>query len=527
MASTSISDFKITVKLDSSKAMAGLRSLHAKMNAFANSTRGSLAVQTKVNEKIKEKVSLFKRLIRMASIFVRSTFRIGRGFGKVGKTLSKAVLKPISSITGMLGDWKWMILAAAGSFVLLTSKITRTGMAVQRATIAMQAAVSGSTIAEGMSPKTLARLQRNQLNFAIKLAKAYGLGLTDTVNEYAKFFAAASHHIGVTSTEHVFKGFAKLSTVYGLSAEKQQRAMVALTQMASKNQVMSEELKQQLAEVLPGSLEIFKKAITKTGKHGEVTMNKLYKLMEQGKVVASEVLPVVAEFMEAAADPALAEALDTAAVQFSRLQTQMEVTQGGIFNQFEEPLTELIRLITTFLGGEGMQFTIGETIASTIEKINKVLSPFFKDMEEFEKKWQEADIDAKAKMTVEGTFYKSVYNSLITTIEQAWRDTDLTFFRDKLLSTFQYVWDNLRLVGSPLSFLTGIGSKAGISLAELEIARRFEGIEKTRTGGRTTQDVVNRIMEINMSFNGPVNESSIPDLTQNFERVVNPYLPNH
>lgn len=449
MASTSISDFKITVKLDSSKAMAGLRSLHAKMNAFANSTRGSLAVQAKVNEKIKEKVSLFKKLINLARKLAFLPLKLGKGFLFVGKKLYHGLTRPISKITGMLGDWKWMLLAAAGAAAVLVTKVTRAGIAMERASIAMNAAIAGSTVGQGMSPQNLAKLQKNQLNFAVKLAKTYGLGLTDTVNEYAKFFAAASPHIGVEGTEKVFKGFAKLSTVYGLSADKQQRAMVAFTQMASKNQVMSEELKQQLAEVLPGSMQIFAKAITKTGKHGEVTVKKMYKLMEQGKIVASDVFPYVAQLMEEAADPTLNDALSKAAVKFSILKTQATATGAGIYNQFQKPLGDLIQMVTDFLSGKGMQTTVGKSIHDAFKYLIKTFTPLSEELKDFEERWDKATDEGKRKMLKDGTFFTAFFDGMKKVFNQVWDDLKLDKFAtritDILQRAVQSAWDNLDL----------------------------------------------------------------------------------
>lgn len=426
MASASISDFKITVKLDSTKAMAGLRSLHAKLNAFANSTRSSLEVEDRSVRKTKEKVSLLRRLITLARKLVPP-------FAKVALLLGRGIMKPFSMIGNMLGNWKWMILAAAGAATFLTSKIIKTGMAMQRASIAMQAAVGASDVAMGLSTSERAKLQKDQLNFAQKLAKTYGLGLTDTVNEYAKFFAASSKYIGVTGSENLFKSFAKLSVVYGLTAEKQKRAMTAFTQMASKNQVMAEELKQQLGDVLPGSMEIFARAMTKMGKWGTVTVENLYDMMAKGKIVASEVLPFVAEEMERMAAPTLANALKSTAVQFSRLQTQAEAAGAGIFNQFDKPLGELLKKIATFLEGRGMQVTIGQTIKDIIQDITTFLQPFFDQMDEFEKKWQKATREGKIKLLDEGTFYKSVLKGLKDAVTEAWNSLNLDPLKNKLI----------------------------------------------------------------------------------------------
>ena len=426
MASVTISDFKITVKLDSKQAMAGLRSLHSKLNAFAHHARSTMKIDANGVKVIREKVKQTSKLNRVTKTLnktLRTTARI----------LKSGIQKPFSMISGFLGDWKYLLAGIAATTTYMVARITKSGMAMQRATIAMMSAVGASDIGLALSPQQRAELQKDQLAFAQRLAKIYGLGLTDTVNEYAKFFAASSKYIGVTGSEHLFKSFAKLSVVYGLTAEKQKRAMTAFTQMASKNQVMAEELKQQLGDVLPGSMEIFARAMTKMGKWGVVTVERLYDMMAKGKIVASEVLPAVADEMQRMAEPTLAEALKTTAVQLSRLGTQMEATSAGIFNQFEGTLSVLLTKLTAFLTGEGMQVTIGETIENAIKGLTEFLQPLFDEMDAFERKWKSATRAGKIKLLDEGSFYKSVLKGLKDAITDAWDALDLTPLKNRLI----------------------------------------------------------------------------------------------
>ncbi len=64
-----------------------------------------------------------------------------------------------------------------------------------------------------------------------------------------------------------------------MSADKVDRVNYAFAQMASKGQVMSEELKGQLGDVLPGAMGIFAKA---AGFEGTDAIQKFSKALEEG-----------------------------------------------------------------------------------------------------------------------------------------------------------------------------------------------------------------------------------------------------
>lgn len=59
----------------------------------------------------------------------------------------------------------------------------------------------------------------------------------------------------------IFEGASEWGLVTGADADAQSRALKALNQMMSKGTVMSEELKGQLSEALPGAVGLFVKAL--------------------------------------------------------------------------------------------------------------------------------------------------------------------------------------------------------------------------------------------------------------------------
>lgn len=119
------------------------------------------------------------------------------------------------------------------------------------------------------------------------------LEATNDFNNLTSGLTGAGMSIG--QSQDVFKGFSELSRTNKLDTERQKRVYRALSQVAGKNQLMSEELKQQLAESLPGAVSLFAEAyqlqLADQGKGGGLvgadSIQDLNKAMERGDVKAS------------------------------------------------------------------------------------------------------------------------------------------------------------------------------------------------------------------------------------------------
>jgi tape measure domain-containing protein len=126
------------------------------------------------------------------------------------------------------------------------------------------------------------------------MANEYGLELKGLTANYLQFVSAAkASGTEVAKAEKIFKSMSVAIAGSGVSTEQANRAFLAMTQMMSKNQVMAEELRGQLAEALPQSIGIMAKSLG-------VTTQELGKMMESGQLIASEVLPKFAKEMEKA-----------------------------------------------------------------------------------------------------------------------------------------------------------------------------------------------------------------------------------
>lgn len=124
--------------------------------------------------------------------------------------------------------------------------------------------------------------------FIQDLTQITGMDTTETQAQFASFGASAKNTMGLEGSEELFKNLTGYARLMGRSDEQIQRALTAVSQMASKGQVMSEELKGQLSEALPGATQAFAKALGLTEKQ-------LFDKMKNGDVKASDALPKFAK----------------------------------------------------------------------------------------------------------------------------------------------------------------------------------------------------------------------------------------
>lgn len=121
--------------------------------------------------------------------------------------------------------------------------------------------------------------------FIIDLSEELGLELTSTAEAY-KLFAGAARISGISAkeTKEIFENVSLAVTALGLGAQKASSVFRALSQIISKGTVSSEELRQQMAEVLPGSFKIAADSM-------ELTETQFNKLLASGQLLARDFLP--------------------------------------------------------------------------------------------------------------------------------------------------------------------------------------------------------------------------------------------
>lgn len=202
--------------------------------------------------------------------------------------------------------------------------------------------------------------------FVNSIVDEMGLSLKDTTDAFVKFKFAAKGKMQQTDIEALFKNVSMFGTALKVAPEDMKRAQRALSQMMSKDKVMAEELKMQLGDALPGAVQVFARAL-------KMSEAELFKQMEQGKLLASEVLPkVAAEYKKAAKEGgAYDTALQGLRVTEGRLITQSQKAGDTIFKSgFSEGLSDLYETISELL----------KDAAPQLRKIGHVFGLVFKGL---------------------------------------------------------------------------------------------------------------------------------------------------
>jgi tape measure domain-containing protein len=128
-----------------------------------------------------------------------------------------------------------------------------------------------------------------ELEFVRAVAARIGADVTEVGKAFLGL-AASTRGTAVEGepTRQVFEAVATAMGKAGKSSAETSNALLALSQMASKGVVQSEELRGQLGEALPGALNAAAKGMG-------LTTAELMKLVEQGKITAEDLFPALAK----------------------------------------------------------------------------------------------------------------------------------------------------------------------------------------------------------------------------------------
>lgn len=196
--------------------------------------------------------------------------------------------------------------------------------------------------------------------FIQDLTQITGMDTTETQAQFASFGASAKNTMGLEGSEELFKNLTGYSRLMGRSDEQIQRALTAVSQMASKGQVMAEELKGQLSEALPGATQAFAKALGLTEKQ-------LFDKMKNGDVKASDALPKFAKELGSQINSrgGWKAIQDSTQTMLGNLKNTWNNSLTDIFRGSEDGLQDFTRSLTNLLnslGGSGK--TLGESLGS-------------------------------------------------------------------------------------------------------------------------------------------------------------------
>ena len=120
-------------------------------------------------------------------------------------------------------------------------------------------------------------LAAGQLEVIRKITNDLGLEFYSTAKSAKGFYAAAKNSTIAKDADKIFYAFSAASSALKLTNDDVQGVMLAISQMMSKGKISAEELRQQLAERLPGAVQVLAKSMGVTGAE-------LDKMLEGGKV---------------------------------------------------------------------------------------------------------------------------------------------------------------------------------------------------------------------------------------------------
>ena len=285
-----------------------------------------------------------KKLSRLAmpvfdtSMAVKHAQKLSEAFGKVG-----------ASFTSMNA-----MIAGVG--------IVAVGQSIAKAGMAMENLQKGLDVATGSSAQGKVEMERLRTE-----TDRLGVDLQHTGKEYVNFTAAIKG--GNVDADKAKDSFFADRPGHGLcSAEARKqagRAFKALEQFASKGQIMSEELKGQLAEQLPGAFAIAAKPLG-------MSAQELGTAMANGAVSADRLFAVFGDAIRG--DFAIAgDKVDTATAAFARFNNALfeikaTIANGGFLKALADGADEFAKFLKSDAGQESAR-QIGDALKGAVETL--------------------------------------------------------------------------------------------------------------------------------------------------------------
>ena len=256
--------------------------------------------------------------------------RLAAGLGKIDRNLQQTRLP----LTGAIQDLGSEFGNAVKQVLLFGTAYKALAFVIDLPNQALAAATSLQTFRNQLEAVTGSAAAADQaFKFVDDLASRFNVPLDSARQGFVRLYASmAPAGFDSGQIEGLFTGISKAAATFGLSADKVDRVNYAFAQMASKGQIMSEELKGQLGDVLPGAVSLFAEA-------AQMSIPEFTKALEdgafQGKAF-SQVIDNVAILMNTKFAGAAAGASKTLQGRLNDLGNQTK----RLYESFE-PLVEI------------------------------------------------------------------------------------------------------------------------------------------------------------------------------------------
>jgi tape measure domain-containing protein len=318
----------LTVSVDDAQLKAGLQAAERQATATGRAvekafTPSGKSVQTAANG-LQYFIDTQGRARDTAGKFLTVAQQQAAGIENVGKSAKRASF----DISG-LGDALAAIGIGAAAAGFLRGSVN--------------AAVELESISKKLS-NTLGEQGAGQaLSFTKGLADQLGLSFKTLAGSFGSFTAAASAaNVPLDQQKELFAAVAKAAQALGLSNDEINGSLLALQQVAAKGTVQMEELRGQLGERLPI-------AFGATAKGLGITQQELIKLVESGRLTASEFFPALTKGLNELTAGAGGSA--TAAQNFQKLANAFDELQTSFGKTLLPTITEQVKNLTGALSG--------------------------------------------------------------------------------------------------------------------------------------------------------------------------------
>ena len=293
-----------------------------------------------------------------------------------------------------------------------------------------------------------------ELLYVDNVQRAFGLNLETTRTGFTRLYASMSPTgFDSGSIEKLFTGISAATASLQLTPDKAERVIYAFGQMASKGQIMAEELKGQLGDVLPGALAIFSKA-------AGMSVKEFSKAMEDGEFVGNRFREVFAKVSDE-----LINRFGTGAQAAGRSLQGLINTVGGDFQRTLESFSPLAnsaaQAILGPLGGSLKQLALSAQIATG--EIERVFTQLKESQQNLRDLRTSAGTDGiitadEAKQIKAAEQNVAALTAKYKSLQQAARDPaiakqvqDITKFTEELSKAGTFVMNVAKTIGGLLS----------------------------------------------------------------------------
>lgn len=246
---------------------------------------------------------------------------------QVAQNAANRIAKPLETTASKINSAFSSLPGLIGGIGLtqLTRDLVQTGLQADKINRLFVAA-SGS-----------AGLGAREMEYVRQLSEKMGMSFASSAQSYGKFMAAMrGTAMEGEQGRRIFESVTKAATALGLSADETSGMFNALQQMISKGKVQAEELRGQLGERLPGA---FKMAADAMG----VSTAELDNMLKQGQVLATDLLPKLADQLDKTYGQAATQGASSAAAELNRLNNAMFDAKAAAGSALIPALTDIAR----------------------------------------------------------------------------------------------------------------------------------------------------------------------------------------